>query len=51
MTRRPTDSYEPTALLTVKTEEGTAPLDALEDATVNVKQKATGVREAYEAAA
>jgi len=38
-------------ILTVKTEEGTAPLDALEDATVNVKEKATGFREAYEAAA
>ena len=38
-------------ILTVKTEEGTAPLDALEDATVNVKQKATSFHEAYEAAA
>jgi DNA-directed RNA polymerase subunit L len=38
-------------ILTIKTEEGTKPLDALEAAARNVKAKATSFREAFEAAA
>ena len=38
-------------ILTVKTEEGTSPLDALETAAANVKDKATGFRDAFETAA
>ncbi|MFB6170346.1 MAG: DNA-directed RNA polymerase subunit L [Haloarculaceae archaeon] len=38
-------------ILTVKTEGGTAPLDALEAAAANVKDKTTSFREVFEAAA
>ena len=38
-------------ILTVKTEGGTAPLDALEAATGNVKEKSDAFRTAFEAAA
>jgi len=38
-------------ILTIKTEEGVRPLDALEAAADNVKGKATAFREAFEAAA
>lgn len=38
-------------ILTIKTEGGIAPLDALEAAATNVKEKATAFREAFEAAA
>jgi DNA-directed RNA polymerase subunit L len=38
-------------ILTIKTEDGTAPLDALEAASGNVKDKATGFRDAFESAA
>lgn len=38
-------------VLTIKTEDGTAPLDALEQAAANVKEKSTAFREAFEAAA
>jgi DNA-directed RNA polymerase subunit L len=38
-------------ILTIKTEGGVAPLDALEAAAANVKDKATAFREAFEAAA
>ena len=38
-------------ILTVKTEEETNPLDALEAATGNVKDKTTAFRDAFEAAA
>ncbi|MWG35997.1 DNA-directed RNA polymerase subunit L [Halomarina oriensis] len=37
-------------VLTVKTEEGTDPLDALADAAGNVKAKSTSFRETFEAA-
>jgi DNA-directed RNA polymerase subunit L len=38
-------------ILSIKTEEGTAPLDALEAAAVNVERKAEDFRSAFEAAA
>ncbi|MFC7236192.1 DNA-directed RNA polymerase subunit L [Halosegnis marinus] len=38
-------------ILSIKTESGTAPLDALEAAAANVKDKATAFRDAFEAAA
>ncbi|MFC6941595.1 DNA-directed RNA polymerase subunit L [Salinirubellus sp. GCM10025818] len=38
-------------ILTIKTEGGVAPLDALEAAAANVKDKATAFREAFETAA
>ncbi|MFB6118422.1 DNA-directed RNA polymerase subunit L [Halosegnis sp.] len=38
-------------ILTVKTEEGTAPLDALEAAAAEVRAKSTAFRDAFEAAA
>lgn len=38
-------------VLTIKTEEGTAPLDALEAAAGRVKEKTTAFREAFRAAA
>jgi len=38
-------------ILTIKTEEGTEPLDALETAAKNVTEKTTEFREAFEAAA
>ncbi|PSP97732.1 DNA-directed RNA polymerase subunit L [Halobacteriales archaeon QS_5_70_17] len=38
-------------ILTIKTEEGTDPLDALGDAANNVKEKASSFRESFEAAA
>ncbi|MFB6192159.1 MAG: DNA-directed RNA polymerase subunit L [Haloarculaceae archaeon] len=38
-------------ILTIKTEEGTKPLDALEAATGNVKEKTRAFRDAFEAAA
>jgi DNA-directed RNA polymerase subunit L len=38
-------------ILTIKTEEGTKPLDALEAAARNVKDKTIAFREAFEAAA
>ena len=38
-------------ILTIKTEEGTAPLDALEAAAANVERKAEDFRTAFEAAA
>jgi len=37
-------------ILSIKTEDGTAPLEALEVATENVKGKSTAFREAFEAA-
>lgn len=37
-------------ILTIKTEGGIAPLDALEGATNTVKQKSTAFRDAFEAA-
>jgi len=37
-------------VLTVKTENGTEPLEALEAAAANVREKTTGFREAFEAA-
>ncbi|WP_121823531.1 DNA-directed RNA polymerase subunit L [Halostella salina] len=38
-------------ILTVKTEDGTEPLDALEQATERVTEKTTSFRDAFEAAA
>jgi len=38
-------------ILTIKTEEGTDPLDALADAARNVKDKANAFRDAFETAA
>ncbi|MFC4245708.1 DNA-directed RNA polymerase subunit L [Natribaculum luteum] len=38
-------------ILTIKTEGGVDPLDALEEAAVNVREKTTAFREAFEAAA
>jgi len=38
-------------VLTIKTENGTEPLDSLEQAAASVKSKATAFREAFEAAA
>jgi DNA-directed RNA polymerase subunit L len=38
-------------ILTIKTESGGDPLDALEDAAERVSQKAAGFRDAFEAAA
>ncbi|PSP54767.1 DNA-directed RNA polymerase subunit L [Halobacteriales archaeon QS_1_67_19] len=38
-------------ILTIKTEDGTDPLDALEDAAGDLKGKTTSFRDAYEAAA
>jgi len=38
-------------ILSIKTEDGTAPLDALEGAAVGVREKTTEFREAFEAAA
>jgi DNA-directed RNA polymerase subunit L len=38
-------------ILTIKTEEGTAPLDALEAAAKNVKDKTAAFRDAFQAAA
>ncbi|NUB92070.1 DNA-directed RNA polymerase subunit L [Haloterrigena sp. SYSU A558-1] len=38
-------------ILTIKTEGGVEPLEALEDAAVNVREKAISFREAFEAAA
>ncbi|RQG97613.1 DNA-directed RNA polymerase subunit L [Natrarchaeobius oligotrophus] len=38
-------------VLTIKTEGGVDPLDALEDAAVDVREKAVSFREAFEAAA
>lgn len=37
-------------ILTVKTEEGTDPLDALEDGTTRIKDKTEGFKSAFEAA-
>jgi DNA-directed RNA polymerase subunit L len=38
-------------ILTIKTESGVAPLDALEEAAVDVREKTVAFREAFEAAA
>ncbi|WP_255170791.1 DNA-directed RNA polymerase subunit L [Natrononativus amylolyticus] len=38
-------------ILTIKTEGGVAPLDALEEAAISVREKTTAFREAFEAAA
>ena len=38
-------------ILTIKTEEGVEPLDALEDAAADIREKATAFGEAFEAAA
>ena len=38
-------------ILTIKTESGVEPLEALEDAAVTVREKAVSFREAFEAAA
>ncbi len=38
-------------ILTIKTEPGKAPLDALEEAAVDVREKATAFRDAFNAAA
>ena len=37
-------------ILTIKTEDGTEPLDALEDATGDIKDKTAAFRDAYESA-